>query len=182
MCKHHYYRVRYSGNPHSISKQSPRQGTIKNNVFLLSLGNSTRNAIVDLEFSYLDKYNWNLSSKGYIRTSENYKEKSLHRMILKLRKGEFVDHINGDKLDNRLSNLRQANSQQNSWNRKSISKGGSSYKGVFWRKDRSCWVARIKVNGIPIYIGSSLDDQEAALMYDAAAIQLFGEYARLNLL
>ena len=77
-----------------------------------------------------------------------------------------VDHINRNRTDNRLSNLRLVSQRENSINREN--NYSSKYPGVFWRKDRSKWVAGIRVKGKYIYLGSSSDEYKAYLMYKEA--------------
>lgn len=89
----------------------------------------------------------------------------------------FVDHINGNPLDNRVANLRCCTNQQNLRNMRS--KGGSSkYKGV--SKSGSRFVARIMVDGVDVYRKSFLFESEAAIQYDEWAVELFGQFAWLN--
>jgi len=92
----------------------------------------------------------------------------------------LTDHINGDGLDNRRSNLREATSAQNACNRRLSSYNTSGFKGVSWKADGDRWVARIKVHGTATHLGSFSTPQEAARAYDAAAIEMHGEFARLN--
>ncbi len=93
----------------------------------------------------------------------------------------FVDHINGDGLDNRRANLRLATPAQNNWNSKSgMGRGASRYKGVQWHKHRKKWVVVIGVNGRKEHIGYFGDEKEAARAYDKAAKERHGEYAVLN--
>lgn len=95
------------------------------------------------------------------------------------RKSElYVDHINGDGLDNRRANLRAVTPKQNVWN--SRGHGRSKYKGIWQVKGSGKWCARIKVDGKQRDLGRFDDEAEAARAYDAAARQERGEYAKLN--
>jgi len=120
-----------------------------------------------------------------------YQHIAMHRLIMDASPGEYVDHINGDPLDNRKENLRIVTNQQNSWNAvgaKSINgkPTSSRFKGVFKKTcktqcgDYEYWVARVKANGKDITVYHGKDETEAACMYDIAAKNYFGEYARLN--
>jgi len=90
----------------------------------------------------------------------------------------FVDHRNGDGLDNRRQNLRPANDSKNQMNARMRSDNPSGFKGVC--ADRHRWMARIQLDGRRTYLGYFATPQEAARAYDAAAVELFGEYARPN--
>lgn len=92
----------------------------------------------------------------------------------------LVDHVNGDGLDNRHSNLRPATDAQNRQNRRRQANNSSGYKGVDWFKRQGRWRARIKAAGTWYFLGYHDNAEEAARAYDAAALELHGEFARLN--
>lgn len=105
----------------------------------------------------------------------------MHRWILRIPRGDrrIVDHINGDTLDNRKSNLRITDKYGNARNRRpNLMRAGSKYKGVSWSKSR--WVAKIRHMGRHIHLGRFQCETDAALAYDRAARDLFGEFAYLN--
>ena len=104
----------------------------------------------------------------------------MHRLIMDAPKGMDIDHINGNPLDNRKSNLRICTRAENMRNRGAQKNNTSGYKGVGWCKHRKKWHAQIKHNGKQIYIGRYKDKEEAARAYDAKAKELHGEYAHLN--
>jgi hypothetical protein len=105
----------------------------------------------------------------------------MHRFIINAPFGVQIDHINGNKLDNRRSNIRMATVQKNAFNRKKPKgKCTSQYKGVFKRKDLNKWETRIKINNKSIYLGTFVDEVDAAKAYNQAARKYFGEFARCN--
>jgi len=104
----------------------------------------------------------------------------MHRVIMKAARGSQIDHKNGNGLDNRRSNLRFANVQQNRMNSKKQNRFSSRYKGVHYYKHARQWKAQIRYNGIQLYLGYYRVETDAAKVYDQKAKKLFGEFARLN--
>ena len=148
-------------------------------------------AIVDVkDYGWLSEYKW-FVQEGQ-RTFYAYRRErvrkggkqlgiAMHREILKAGKGELVDHINHDGLDNRRANLRKATRAQNAQNRrKPRVKSKSRYKGLAWQKRTGKWSVRIHVNGEHKCIGTFTNESEAARAYDAAAREYHGEFAVLN--
>lgn len=76
----------------------------------------------------------------------------------------FIDHINGDRADNRISNLRVVSHQENAKNQRLSSASSSGVTGVSWASHRNKWTAQIKVHGIKHHLGmfDSIDDAAAA--------------------
>lgn len=91
-----------------------------------------------------------------------------------------IDHINGDRADNRISNLREATRSQNNCNRGATSANTSGYKGVFFKKHGSRWQAQIKINGRIKHIGYFPTPEAASVAYTEAALRLHGEFARVT--
>jgi hypothetical protein len=88
-----------------------------------------------------------------------------------------IDHINGDRSDNRLSNLRLASRSQNLGNKKA-GKNRSGFKGVSWCPHNRGWRARITLMGSERTIGIFSDPREAHAAYCIEAERVFGEFAR----
>ena len=91
-----------------------------------------------------------------------------------------VDHRNGNKLDNRKSNLRICSRSENQMNRGKQKNNTSGFKGVSQIKMNQKWVAYIKVNYKRIYIGCFLKKVDAARAYNMAALKYHGEFGLLN--
>jgi len=90
----------------------------------------------------------------------------------------LIDHANGDRSDNRFSNLRLVTRSQNAANASCHRDSASKIKGVYWSRQRHRWRAEICVSGRRIHIGLYDSKDAAAAAYSAAATQHFGEYAR----
>jgi hypothetical protein len=143
-------------------------------------------AIVDAtDYDHLTQWKWQASEhrKGWraIRSVKIPCRRSflMHRQIMDCPDDMVVDHINGDMLDNRRSNLRVCTSQQNRFN--SLNRKGnkhSGFKGVHPNRDK--WRAIIMKDRKYIHIGNFLKPEDAARAYDAKAVELFGEFANLN--
>lgn len=109
----------------------------------------------------------------------------LHRFVLSLPRtpghDDVVDHIDGDGLNCRRSNLRICTNIENLAN-SPPRKGSSEYKGVTWNSARGKWQAQIMVDRHNRYLGRYKTEVEAAAAYNAAALEAWGEHARLNIL
>lgn len=93
---------------------------------------------------------------------------------------ELVDHKNHNTLDNRRTNLRVCTKADNVHNQRSQQGCSSKYKGVYWHKGNSLWMAYIHKGKTNIPLGYFGDEVEAARSYDVAAREYFGEFACLN--
>jgi hypothetical protein len=91
---------------------------------------------------------------------------------------EDVDHINGIRSDNRLTNLRTATTAQNVFNQGMRSDNKSGMKGVCWLKKNRKWRAQIQANGRKYHVGLFDSVQDAARAYDAKAVEIFGQFKR----
>lgn len=126
---------------------------------------------------------WSISDNGYpyfTDYSDDKRTVKLQNFIYdNIPNGYIVDHINGNKLDNRRENLRLATYSENNANRKSRN-GSSIYKGVSFDKSRNKWISSIQVNGKTQHIGRFDDEIECAKAYDKKCYEIYGEYAKLN--
>lgn len=149
-----------------------------------------RVALVDGEdYDLVMQYQWHVAER--VRQGRMYgpyaaarikcedgrsREVSMHTLLTGW---PLTDHIDGNGLNNRRSNLRAATHAQNIRNGRS--RGGTSqFKGVTWYPPSRRWRAAIMLNGKYNHLGYFADEAEAARAYDAAALRLHGEFARLN--
>jgi hypothetical protein len=155
----------------------------------ITLTNGMTALVDDEDYEKLTKINWYYRREGYAVGNLPSPEKGvypkvlMHRYILDAPKGTQVDHINGNKLDNRKENLRIANASTNKANDGLRSTNTSGHKGVTkasGSRKRKPWVAQIKVNYEHIHLGYYATTEEAAKAYNEAALKYFGEFAKLN--
>ena len=140
-----------------------------------------KEAIVDDEdFEYLRQFKWHVTDTGYACRKDGRKNKYMHRELMGSPKGLQIDHINGNRLDNRRSNLRVVTVGDNRKNTGIRSDNTSGYKGVSWDKKNSKWKVAIYVNSKYVHLGRFTDIEDAALAYNTAALEYHGEFARLN--
>lgn len=110
-----------------------------------------------------------------VRLRIDGKDLYLHRILVRAEKGQIVDHINNNALDNRKENLRFVTKSQNQMN--SVAKKSGLPKGVHFAKDRNKYVAQIKWMGSKIRLGQFDTVKEAEDAYLKAAEVYFGKYA-----
>ena len=118
---------------------------------------------------------------AYLTVGERQAAVTLHRLLTEAPGHRVVDHISGDTMDNRLANLRICTHKQNARNMIHSRKGSSSFRGVCRRRNK--WQAQLHTghpNDRVITVGFFSTEIEAAMAWDRAAIEHFGEFARLN--
>ena len=148
----------------------------------------------DEDYEYLMQWSW--SAKTSKNINETYTIRGMringkvrtilmHREIMGLKFGDkkIVDHINGDGLDNRRSNLRLCTASENRKNmRKSAGKYYSKYLGVTFRKKEGRWAAMSTWMGKSINLGSFETEEEAALAYNEMTLKQTKEFSKLNII
>lgn len=121
-----------------------------------------------------------LANNGYLRT--HWKEKFYlnHRLIWLMHNKElpeFIDHIDGDRLNNRIENLRSATASQNQHNQKLRSNNKSGVKGVSWANATKKWRVQMKVNGKLKHIGLFDDLNVAKQVAETTRNEIHKEFA-----
>lgn len=155
-----------------------------NLVYILTKDGSV--AVTDgMFYDIVSKYTWDKDSNGYISASfkdeEGFRPHRLQNYILPdIPSGYVIDHINGNKFDNRICNLRLATIKENNANRSSKTGSSSIYKGVSFDSSRGKWISSIQIDGKTKHIGRFDNEREAAVAYDLESFKVYGEFARLN--
>jgi hypothetical protein len=107
----------------------------------------------------------NPNSEGYLQIMLNKKMYSAHRLAWLYATGSWptdkIDHINGDRADNRIINLRSVDSVENTRNKALGKNNKSGHFGVYWNKQVNKWTANIQVNGRVNHLGTYTDKNEA---------------------
>lgn len=134
----------------------------------------------DADYERLCAYRWYTNGRGYVQRDDGKTTAYMHRIVMECPDGLEVDHINGDRADNRRANLRLCTRAQNTSYRTHAPRSSSGFFGVYWRKDRERWLAQIDVGSKQIYLGLFTDPIEAAHAYDEASVRLRGAFATVN--
>lgn len=146
----------------------------------LSRGKGTLIDTADLELVTSKKWSATFTgSHWYALARVEGKVQYLHRWLTSPEATQVVDHINGDTLDNRRSNLRICTHAENCRNHATLhNRNSTGYHGVSVESGK--FQARIMLDGKSIHIGAFTTIEEAIAARDAAALELHGEFARLN--
>ena len=140
-------------------------------------------AIVDDEdFEWMSKFKWHCQPKSngrlYARTGT--KKVYMHRVLLNASPDVYVDHIDGNGLNNTRANLRLCTREENQHNTPIRSDSTTGYKGVSFDKRRNRFSVEINKDKKRIRIGNFENVLDAARAYNEAAIKYHGQFARLN--
>lgn len=135
----------------------------------------------DLEdYDKIKDYIWCISDNGYVITKNPVCYNRIifmHRLIMNVKEHKIkVDHIYHNKCDNRKSQLRLVNDNQNQYNMTKPKDNTSGYKGVYWHKNKEKWEALIQCDGKLKYLGLYDDINDAIEAREKAEIKYFGEY------
>ena len=149
-------------------------------------------ALVDPDdYEYLISFSWcaaNNRNDRFVamrtdRNGEKQRSILMHRAIIgeeNISKGEVIDHVNGNPLDNRRENLRICKRGLNMKNCKKYKNNKTGFIGVFYYKRLGKWTASIQSDGERHHLGTFDNPEDAAISYDEAAKKIHGEFATLN--
>lgn len=160
----------------------------------ISVGHGLFATVDDRDYKMLIKHTWcvrksknsayaytNINTRRRLRNGKfKYYGMPMHRLILGAPKSAFVDHIDGNGLNNVRRNIRICSRAQNAKNRKRQKSSRALYKGISFCKTTQKWRPRLHVEGRNISFGLFACALEAAKAYDAMAVIHHGEFARLN--
>lgn len=144
-------------------------------------------ALIDEEdFERVSQHKW---YADFVKSDEKFRARSrlsgtvksavlMHRFILNAKRGELVDHINMNPLDNRKSNLRKTSKARNMQNRNKQRNNSSGHKGVSWSKSDKRWRATIQSEGRWKFLGNFSSKEKAYKAYKKASKEMHGEFAR----
>lgn len=145
--------------------------------------------VSDRDYKLVSKHVWHVFKQplGYtfyastaINTPVGWRQMYMHRLIMRLKKGEEIDHRNMNGLDNRRSNLRKCKRSENGAHRNRQKNNTTGFKGVVFRKSDKKYQATIKINNKCIHLGLHKTALKAARVYNIAAKELHGKFAILN--
>jgi hypothetical protein len=126
-----------------------------------------------------------VNDKGYrqigVTLSGIKRDLLAHRLAWFITHGELpnvIDHVDGDRLNNAIKNLRSGTQQENTFNTEKRTNNTSGYKGVSWSKSSEKWHSQIKYNGKSIHLGFFNCPKEASMVYETKSRELFGEFYR----
>lgn len=135
-------------------------------------------------YNKVKQYSWHENSNGYV-VSSTYKGINgsavfLHSLVLDVNNedGLFIDHINGDKMNNLKSNIREVSYSQNAMNTGVRRDNRSGHRGLFYKKKSKTWFAYINKNKQRVNLGHFKDKDKAIKQREIAELYLFAEYSR----
>ena len=178
LCCKHYSQYKKYGKILRRTKYDPNEIRVKNDYAIIVLYNNSAEpiaeALIDKEdIDVVKNYKWCLDKNNYVKNS---KQEYLHRIIMS-ETTMFVDHINGNTLDNRKSNLRVCSNADNLKHRVKLpSDNTSGVLGVRFRKDRNKWYAELQADGITHRLGSYTTKEEAIEARLKGELKYFKKY------
>ncbi len=142
----------------------------------------TSEFLFDIEdLPLIESRSWYRDKDGYLVSSYFYNGRRrfvrFHRIVIRAKEGQFVDHINKNRADNRKQNLRCCNRAENDRNRNPYSTNTSGVSGVYFDRQRGKWTASISYNKKRLFIGRFVDKDDAIRARLEKEAELFKEFA-----
>ena len=186
-CKKHYAQLYRLGCVKERTKADPNEFIIEGDICKIFLydkeGNKRAEAIIDIkDYERCKQYKWCVGPRGYVWGNQIG---NLSHFIFgrKPNIGFEMDHVDGDKFNNRRKNIQEITHQQNIFKAGERKNNTSGFQGVSWNKTKKKWTVQIQVNGKQIYLGefSLKDKKKAALLYKEEAKKRFGKFIPVNI-
>lgn len=166
LCVTHYSRYVKGIDLHADTRFTKRNAVISGAVAYVPIGANAKDgyAIVDKGYAWVDKYQWHLNNKGYPTARIQNKLIMMHHTIFgKPQAGLVTDHVNRNKKDNRISNLRHTTQSANTVNGGRIYKNSIGEKNISFAKRRGAFLVRI-VRGSEVVFRGVFDSLPEAIM------------------
>jgi hypothetical protein len=179
-CSRHYQQIKKFGCIKNTIYDKNKIYTDNENCYISlydRLGNEKEEvAICDKDdFDLVKNYRWSLFPGNYVWNNKN--KCFLHNILMSSKQ---IDHVDGNGLNNKRSNLRYANQSQNNMNKRISKNNSSGFKGVHFDNYSKKWIVQIRKNKKLVFKKGVKSKEEAAILYDQKAKELFGEFARTN--
>lgn len=181
-CQKHYLQVWRYGKPFKRTRFDPNEVVVLESHAEIVLYNQKNEVVgkTKIDISNVKKvsaHKWCMANTGYAVSQINGTIMLLHKLLTGY---NMVDHIDRNKLNNIMMNLRECTVPENLSNRPKPANNTSGYKGVSFAKDRAKYNAQIGYNGNRVNLGYFHDKIEAAKAYNRAALKYHGEFACIN--
>lgn len=179
-CVNHYKSLMITGDPEArVRKIRPIE--VKDGVGYITAANGMTITVDEADVPAVSEFNWSTMHNGYtwyaVR-SKNGKLVLMHRQLLSPAKGEQVDHLDHNGLNNTRANMRVCDQGSNNFNKALDSRNKTGFRGVYKVTNCDRYCASIKHNKKTINLGYFLTAEEAYLAYTTAAIEIYGDLAR----
>jgi len=187
-CQKHYYQMSRYGEILERTLSDPNRIYYKDGLCLIEFYNKNNevsgNIIVDEDnIELLSKYKWYCSNYGYIVSRKKTKVKGnillMHQLLIGKKKGFVVKHINKNKLDNRICNLKHVSYSISNHSRSIDKNNTTGVRGVHYLKNSKKWKVRISVNKRHIYLGLFTNIKEAINARIQAEKKYYGEIMKI---
>lgn len=153
------------------------------NTYHITFNHCSQKCIIDMDdLNRVKEHGWVVTKMGYARSNRKKNKVLMHRLVLNYYGKKSIDHINGNKLDNRKSNLRICSQGENIQNAKTRKDNKSGFRGVSWHKQSKKWFAVISFNKKRFSLGYFGNKTDAAKVYNEKALELYGIHAKINMI